>query len=174
LRGSIVNTSFLTVTMMNFLRFSTTTERFWNVRFRRLRVKAKNRRIDRTWTTKQKKRKPLSLKYHIMILFMCHISELFRSYLYCRLCHKHDNHCSRSSGALRCKNPNILFFCRFCRFEVHFQNQPVWWFCPSIRVFAKCPKMAIFDTFKLLLPFSNVWFLFSNCLLHKKMVWTQG
>ena len=138
MRGSIVNTSFSTLAMMNFLRFSTTTERSWNVRFRRLSLIAKNRRISRTWTTKQKKkRKPLSLKYHIMILFMCHISELFHYYLYCRLCHKHDNHYSRSSGALRCKNPNILFFCRFCRFEVHFQNQPVWWLCSTIRVFAK-------------------------------------
>lgn len=127
LRGSIVNTSFSTFTMMNFLRFSTTTKRSWNVRFRRLSLIAKKQANQSNVNNEaKKKRKPLSLKYHIMILFMCHISELFRYYLYCRLCHKHDNHYSRSSGALRCKNPNILFFCRFCSFEVHFQNQPVW------------------------------------------------
>lgn len=146
--------------MINFLCFSTTTERSWNVRFRGRRLKTKS--ICRTWTTKQEK--PLSLKYHIIILFMCHISELFHYYLYCMLCHKPDNRYPRSFCALRWKSPNIPFFCRFCFFEVHLQNRLVGQFCATVRAFAKCPKMAVFDTLNFL---SNIRFFFSNCLLHR-------
>ena len=166
MRGSIVNTSFSTLAMMNFLRFSTTTERSWNVRFRRLSLIAKNRRISRTWTTKQKKNASLYL-WNIR-LWYC-LCAIFRSYFAIIYIAGYVINTiitiPEAPAHFAAKTPTFSSSVAFAVLKFIFKISLYGDFALRLESLQNTPKWP-FSTLKILLPFSNIWFLFSNCILH--------